>query len=65
MPPIRSESRQKLAKQEGKFSLALSGIKDGRVKSLREAARLYAIPRATLQTRSYGVVSMVETPSTP
>jgi hypothetical protein len=60
MPPIRSESRQKLANQEGKTLLALSDIKDGRVKSLREAARLYAIPRATLQTRAHGVVSMAE-----
>jgi hypothetical protein len=60
MPPICTESRQKLANQEGKISLALSDIKDGRVKSLREAARLYAIPRATLQTRAYGVVSMTE-----
>jgi hypothetical protein len=48
MPPIRTESRQKLANQEGKILLALSDIKDGRVKSLREAARLYVIPRATL-----------------
>jgi hypothetical protein len=60
MPPIRSESRQKSANQEGKISLALSDIKYGRVKSIREAARLYAIPRATLQTRAHGVVSMIE-----
>ena len=60
MPPIRFESRQKSANQEGKILLALSDIKDSRVKSIREAARLYAIPRATLQTRAHGVVSMTE-----
>ena len=60
MPPIRSESRQKSANQEGKIVLALSDIKNGRVKSIREAARLYAIPRATLQTCAEGVTSIAE-----
>jgi hypothetical protein len=60
MPPIRSESRQKSANQEGKILLALSDIEDGRVKSIREAAKLYEIPRATLQTRAHGVISIVE-----
>jgi hypothetical protein len=60
MPPIRSESRLKSANQEGKISLALDNIKYGRVKSIREAAKLYEIPRATLQTRAHGVVSIAE-----
>jgi hypothetical protein len=60
MPPIRSESWLKSANQEGKVSLALDDIKNGRIQSIRAAAKLYEIPRATLQTRAHGVVSMVE-----
>jgi hypothetical protein len=60
MPPIRTESSQKLANQEGRILLALSDIKNGRVKSIRAAAKLYEIPRSTLQTRAYSVVSIVE-----
>ena len=48
MPPIRSESRRNLANQEGKILLALYDIKNGRVKSIRAAAKLYEIPRSTL-----------------
>ncbi|CEO61207.1 hypothetical protein PMG11_05506 [Penicillium brasilianum] len=60
MPPIRSESWLKSAKQEGKILLALSDLKDDRIKSIRAAAKLYEIPRATLQTRAHGVVSIAE-----
>ena len=48
MPPIRSESLQKLANQEGKILLALDDIKNGRIKSIRAAAKLYEIPYITL-----------------
>ena len=60
MPPIRSESWLKSANQEGKISLALDDIKNGRIQSIRAAAKLYKIPRATLQTRAYSVISIVE-----
>lgn len=60
MPPIRSESRQKSANQEGKILLALADIKNGRVKSLREAAKLYDIPLTTLHSRSLGQTSRVD-----
>lgn len=59
MPPIRSESLPNSANQEGKISLALDDIKNSRIQSVRVAAKLYEIPRATLQTRAQGVVSMV------
>ncbi|OOQ86171.1 hypothetical protein PEBR_22256 [Penicillium brasilianum] len=62
MPPIRSESRQKLANQEGKILLALDDIKNGRVKSIRAAAKLYEIPHTTLAGRAKGVQARVETP---
>jgi hypothetical protein len=60
MPPIRSESSQKLANQEGKILLALSDLNDGRVKSLRAAAKLYAIPLTTLHDRVHGQSSRVD-----
>jgi hypothetical protein len=64
MPPIRSESSQKSANQEGKILLALSDLKDGRIKSLRAAARLYDIPYTTLADRARGVVSRVDSRAT-
>jgi hypothetical protein len=60
MPPIRTESSHKLATQEGRILLALSDLKDSRVKSLRAAAKLYEIPFATLQARANGRVSRVD-----
>jgi hypothetical protein len=60
MPPIRSESRQKLANQEGKILLALDDLKNGRVKSLRAAAKLYEIPLTTLHARTDGRISRVD-----
>ncbi|OKO98130.1 hypothetical protein PENSUB_9514 [Penicillium subrubescens] len=60
MTPIRPESRQKAASQEGKILLALSDLKEGRVKSIRAAARLYAIPYSTLHVRANGQVSRVD-----
>jgi hypothetical protein len=60
MPPIRSKSLQKSANQEDKILLALNDIKNGRVKSIRAAAKLYEIPHSTLQKRIYGVVSIAE-----
>jgi hypothetical protein len=57
MPPIRSESWQKLANREGKILLALDGIKNGRIKTLRAASRLYEISYSTLHARANGRVS--------
>jgi hypothetical protein len=57
MPPIRSESHQKSANQEGKILLALDDIKNGRIKSLRAAAKLYDIPLTTLHSRLHGQTS--------
>ena len=60
MPPIRSESQQKLANQEGRILLALDDIKNGRIKSLRAAAMLYEVPITTLHARTEGRISRVE-----
>jgi len=60
MPPIRTESSQKLANQEGRVLLALSDIKNGRIKSLCAAAKLYDIPYTTLHGRANGLTSRVD-----
>ena len=60
MPPIRTESSQKMANQEGRILLALSGIKDNRIKSLRAAAKLYDIPYRTLAARASGRAARVD-----
>jgi hypothetical protein len=60
MPPIRSESQQKSANQEGRILLALDDIKNGRVKSVRAAAKLYEIPPATLHHRAQGQLPRVD-----
>lgn len=57
MPPIRSESRQKPANKEDKILLALDDLKNGRIKSLPRAAKLYEIPLTTLQSRVHGQTS--------
>ena len=61
MPPIRTESSQKLVNQEGRILLALSDIKAGRVASLRAAAKLYDIPYSTLHARADGRISRGDT----
>jgi hypothetical protein len=60
MPPIRSARTQNLVNQEGKILLALSDLQEGRVRSIRAAAKLYAIPRSTLQARADGRLSRVD-----
>ncbi|CEJ56112.1 hypothetical protein PMG11_02335 [Penicillium brasilianum] len=60
IPLIRVESSHNPANQEGRILLALSDIKDGRIKSIRAAAKLYDIPRSTLQTRAHGQISRAD-----
>ena len=61
MPPIRSDSSQKLANQEGRILLALADIKSGRIQSLCAAAKLYDIPHSTLYRRATGIPLRVDT----
>jgi hypothetical protein len=60
MPPIRSESSQNSGNQEGRILLALDGLQNGRIKSIRAAASLYALPRSTLQARADGRIARVD-----
>jgi hypothetical protein len=59
MTPIRPESRQKLANQEGIILLALNDLQYRRIKSVRPAAKLYDIPYTTLHGRVNGLTSRV------
>jgi hypothetical protein len=49
MPLICTESSQKLVNQEDNILLALEDLKSGRIKSIRVVAKLYDLPRSTLQ----------------
>ena len=60
MPPIRSESGQKSANQEGKISLALQAVRKGQITSIRAAARLFSVPESTLRNRAHGIQSHVD-----
>ena len=61
MPPNRSGASPNQANREGRILLALNDLKQGRIYSLRAAAKLYDLPYSTLQDRATGVSSRVET----
>jgi hypothetical protein len=52
---IQSESSQKSTNQEGKISSALHDIQNCRIKSIRAAANIYAIPRCRTIKKSYNL----------
>jgi DNA-binding transcriptional regulator YiaG len=60
MPPIRSQNRQKLTLQEGRILLAIQAIEKQAKLSIREAARIYDIPRTTLEDWLNGRDNRVE-----
>ncbi|EED12236.1 pogo transposable element, putative [Talaromyces stipitatus ATCC 10500] len=51
MPPIRNKNRKNLDEQEGRILLAISDLQNGRIQRVAQAARIYEIPRTTLQDR--------------
>jgi hypothetical protein len=55
MPPIRKKDPLKSAQIEGKIQLAISDLKNGRISTIREATRIYDIPRTTLRDRLKGI----------
>ena len=54
MPPIRTQNAQNRVEQEGRILLAIKAIKNQEISSIREAARRFDVPRATLQDRLRG-----------
>ncbi|EED11907.1 conserved hypothetical protein [Talaromyces stipitatus ATCC 10500] len=55
MPPIRNKNQKNSAEQEGRIPLAISDLKNGRIRSVRKAAEIYNISRSTLQNRINGM----------
>jgi hypothetical protein len=61
MPPKARQNRQKSIEQEGRVQLAISALKKQQISNIREAARVYNIPRTTLQRRLNRITSRSET----
>jgi hypothetical protein len=51
---MSENTRQKAIEQEGRLVLAINALKKGQITKIREAARLYDIPRSTLRGRLQG-----------
>jgi DDE superfamily endonuclease/helix-turn-helix, Psq domain/Tc5 transposase DNA-binding domain len=60
MPPIRSQSSQKLTEQEGRILLAIQAIKTKEKLSIRQAARHFNVPHTTLYARLHGRETRVD-----
>ncbi|EED18412.1 pogo transposable element, putative [Talaromyces stipitatus ATCC 10500] len=60
MPPIRTGYREKLVEQEGKILLAISDLKNGKIRSIRQAVRIYNVPYTTLHDRLNGIEYKIE-----
>jgi hypothetical protein len=60
MPPIRDKKSRNSFEQEGKILFAISALKNGEIHSIREAARIFQVPRSTLGTRYHGVQMKAE-----
>lgn len=57
-PPTRVDTK---AQKEGRLLLALQAIQKGQIQSIRKAAELFNVPRATLQDRVNGRVARLDT----
>ena len=61
MPPNRPQKNRKSVEQEGRILLAIKAIQKQEILSLREAARRFNVPYATLRTRRNGITNRAET----
>jgi hypothetical protein len=57
MPPIRTGQTQKRIEQEGRIEIAIQALRNKKVTSVNEAARVYEVPRSTLHDRARGLSS--------
>ena len=60
MPPKARQNSKKSAEQEGRILLAISALEKQEICTIREAARVYNVPRSTLQDRLRGKVFRAE-----
>jgi DDE superfamily endonuclease/Tc5 transposase DNA-binding domain/helix-turn-helix, Psq domain len=61
MPPKHSQKSQNSSEQEGRILLALNAIKKQEISSIRQAARYFNVPEATLRRRRHGTTFRSET----
>ncbi|EED21129.1 transposon, putative [Talaromyces stipitatus ATCC 10500] len=54
MPPIRNKNPKDLVEQKGRILLVISDLQNGKISTIAQAARIYNIPRTTLQNRLHG-----------
>jgi hypothetical protein len=57
MPPKLHKKPPNLVQQEGRILLAISSLKKKETTNIREAARVYDVPRTTLQRRLNGSIN--------
>jgi hypothetical protein len=61
MPPNHTQKSRKSIEREGRILLAIEAIQKQEIRSLREAARRFNVPYATLRTRRDGTTNRAET----
>ena len=61
MPPKARQNNHNSGEQEGRLLLAISALKNQEIPNVREAARVYNVPRTTLRRRLSGQKSRAET----
>ena len=44
MPPIRNKTSENSVEQEGRIQLAISDLKNKKIRTISEAARVYSVP---------------------
>ena len=54
MPPMRYKDQKNFQKQEGQIQLAISDLKNQKIRSVRQAAKIYNVSLSTLQNRLKG-----------
>ena len=60
MPPIRDKNSRNSIDQEGRILLAISDLKNKKICSIREAARIFQVPPSTLCDRYHGIQMKAE-----
>ena len=61
MPLKAPQNSRNLAEQEDRILLAISALNREEICNIREAVRVYNVPRTTLQRRLNGITSRLET----
>ena len=61
MPPIRIQNSRNSVEQEGRIQLAIQAYQNKEIPTIREAARRFQVPQATLRHRYNGQAFRLET----